>query len=133
MHVGKAGNLVSWVYVKNLVSLTILASLSESAQNEIYFGNDFHPYTMREIVDTVEAYYKIKISTVPNAVITPISYALGIGKLLGFNVPIYPFRLKNIKASYCYDIEKSTRIGYEPQYDLNQGINETLDWYESKG
>jgi nucleoside-diphosphate-sugar epimerase len=132
-HVGKANNLVSWVYVKNLVNLTITTSLSKEAANETYFGNDFHPYTMREIVDAVARYYKIAIPTVPNVVITPAAYALGLLKVMGLNVPIYPFRLKNIKANYCYDIEKSIRIGYRPHYDLTKGIHETLDWYETKG
>jgi len=120
------------VYVKNLTKLTILASLCDKAKNEIYFGNDFHPYTMREIVDTIATYYGISVSTVPNWVITPVAYGFGLLKLLGLNVPIYPFRLKNIKANYCYDMQKSIRIGYEPQYDLTQGINETLNWYATK-
>lgn len=132
LHVGKAANLVSWVYVKNLVDLTVLASTSKQAVNEIYFGNDFHPYTMREIVDTVATYYGITIPTIPNAVITVAAYGLGIFKLLGINVPIYPFRLKNIKANYCYDVQKSLAIGYKPQYGLANGIRETLDWYEAK-
>jgi nucleoside-diphosphate-sugar epimerase len=131
-HVGKADNLVSLVYVKNLIALTILVSLSDQAINQTYFGNDFHPYTMRQIVDTAAAHYKVKIPTVPNIVITPIAYGLGLFKVLGFNVPLYPFRLKNIKASYCYDIQKSLRIGYNPQFGLAEGITETLEWYDSR-
>jgi len=132
-HIGKANNLVSWVYVKNLVDMTILTSTSKHSANEIYFGNDFHPYTMREIVNTVAGYYKVQISTIPNIVITPIAYILGIGKAVGLNVPIYPFRLKNIKANYCYDIQKSVLAGYRPRYELGDGIQETLDWYEQHG
>lgn len=132
-HVGKAKNLVSLVYVKNLVDLTILASLSRQAENEIYFGNDFHPYTMREIADTVANYYKVKIATIPSPLMTVIAYVFGVIKLIGFKVPIYPFRLRNIKSNYCYDIGKSVRIGYKPRYDLAQGIKESLDWYEVNG
>jgi nucleoside-diphosphate-sugar epimerase len=131
-HVGKANNLVSWVYVKNLTNLTILASQSEEAKNQTYFGNDFHPYTMREIVDTIASYYKLKIPTMQNALITTIAYIFAVPKAIGINVPIYPFRLKNIKANYCYDIKKSIDIGYKPQYDLPMGIKETLDWYEER-
>jgi GlcNAc-P-P-Und epimerase len=133
LHVGKAANLVSWLYVNNLVDLTILASLSPEAANETFFANDFHPYTMREIVDTVGEYYGFRVPTIPSAVITAIAYACALPHGAGLKVPIYPFRLRNIKANYCYDIEKSVRIGYEPRYDLKRGIGETLDWYESKG
>lgn len=128
-HVGKANNLVSLVYVKNLVDLTILTSTSKSSENETYFGNDFHPYTMREFTQAVSDYYDVKIPTIPNIIVTPAAYVLGVFKFLGLNVPLYPFRLKNIKASYCYDIQKSTAVGYSPAYDLQNGIQETLDWY----
>lgn len=132
-HVGSASNLVSMVYVKNLVDLTVLVSVSRDAQDQIYFGNDFHPYTMRELVDEVARYYKVKIPTVPSVIVTLIAYGLGFFKLLGVPVPLYPFRLKNIKANYCYDVQKSVRLGYNPQYDLRMGVKETLDWYEKEG
>jgi nucleoside-diphosphate-sugar epimerase len=129
-HVGRAENLVSWVYVKNLVELTILVSSSPDAQDQTYFGNDLHPYTMREIVDRVAAYYGIAVPTVPSSLVTALAYALAVPKRLGVNVPLYPFRLRNIKARYCYDVGKSVGIGYRPQYDLDRGLRETLDWYE---
>jgi nucleoside-diphosphate-sugar epimerase len=131
-HVGRADNLVSWVYVKNLVALTLLASLSPDAENETYFANDFHPYTMREIVEAVAGYYRIIIPTIPSVLVTALAYALAIPKRAGINVPLYPFRLANIKATYCYDIQKSVGIGYDPQYDLGRGIAETLAWYDAR-
>jgi len=133
LHVGRADNLVSLVYVKNLINLTILTSLSVHAENEVFFGNDFHPYTMRQIVDVAADYYGVRIKTIPSAVMTFIAYVGGVCKLLGINVPIYPFRLKNIKANYCYDVHKSVRLGYDPHYDLVDGVRETLDWYEKAG
>ena len=132
-HVGAAGNLVSWLYVKNLVDLTILASLSPHAVDQIYFANDFHPYTMREIVDTVARYYGIAVPTVPSWAVTVLAYALALPKRWGLNVPIYPFRLNNIRANYCYDIQKSIELGFTPGYGLADGVNETLDWYDARG
>lgn len=132
-HVGAAANLVSWVYVKNLVDLTLLASISPAAEDETYFGNDYHPYTMREIVDTVGDYYGIRVPTAPSAAVTAVAYALALPKRWGLNVPIYPFRLQNIKANYCYDVGKSIAIGFRQRYDLAQGLTETLDWYEGRG
>jgi nucleoside-diphosphate-sugar epimerase len=131
-HVGRAENLVSWVYVKNLVALTILSSLSPDAENETFFANDFHPYTMREIVEAVAGYYRIAIPTLPSILVTALAYALAIPKRAGINVPLYPFRLANIKASYCYDIRKSVSIGYAPEYDLARGVAETLAWYDAR-
>jgi nucleoside-diphosphate-sugar epimerase len=129
-HVGAAQNLVSWVYVKNLVELTLLASTSSAAENEIYFANDFHPYTMREIVEAVAGHYRIGVPTIPSILVTALAYALAIPKRAGINVPLYPFRLQNIKATYCYDISKSVAIGYQPRYGLRDGVAETLAWYD---
>lgn len=131
-HVGRANNLVSWVYVKNLVDLTILTSTHKAAENETFFGNDLYPYTMKEIVNAAGEYYGISIKTIPNIVITSVAYLLAVPKTLGINVPIYPFRLRNIKATYCYDVGKSLRLGYNPKFDLKDGIKETLDWYEAR-
>jgi len=131
-HIGKASNLVSWIYVKNLVNLTLLASCAPAAVGQTYFANDFHPYTMHEIVDEVAMYYNRTIRTLPKAVITPLAYLLGFFKFFGVPVPIYPFRLHNITANYCYDIHRSVELGYHPAYDLRAGITETLDWYEQQ-
>lgn len=131
-HIGRADNLVSLVFVKNLVDQTILLSLHTGAKDQTFYGTDFHPYTMREVVNAVSGYYGRKIITIPSLAATVLAYGLGAIKLLGANVPLYPFRLRNMKANYCYDIQKSVRLGYDPQYDLMQGVKETLDWYESK-
>jgi nucleoside-diphosphate-sugar epimerase len=133
VHAGKAENLVSWVYVKNLVDLTLTASTRKEAKNEIYFGSDLHPYTMREITDRVADYYGVRILTVPSFVLVLAAYAFGVLKVLGLNVPIYPARLRNIRANYCFSIEKAIRLGHVQRYDLNHGIKESLDWYESHG
>lgn len=132
MHAGRAENLVSLVYVKNLVDLTLLLANHPGARNETFFGNDFHPYTMREIVQTVSEFYEVKIRSVPVWLLTMAAYFLGIFKLLGMNVPLYPFRLRNIRMTYCYDISKSVRLGYLPTHDLRSGISETLTWYEER-
>ncbi|HVG21706.1 MAG TPA: NAD(P)-dependent oxidoreductase [Blastocatellia bacterium] len=129
-HVGRANNLVSFAYVENLVDQTILLSLNDSANNQLFFGNDFHPYTMREVADAAACYYKVKIHTIPSPLVTVAAYAFGVLKLFGADVPIYPFRLKNIKANYCYDIQNSVRLGYDPKFGLKEGIIKTLDWYE---
>jgi len=132
-HIGRAGNLVSWAYVGNVVDLTILASMSDLAKNETFFASDLHPYTMREIVDTVASHYGARVRTVPSVVATVVAYLLGVAKVVGVDVPLYPFRLRNIKMNYCYDIGRSLRIGHVPATGLREGVRKTLDWYEENG
>lgn len=128
-NIGKANNLVSLCYVKNLINLTLLLGLNGQADSHIFFGNDFHPYTMKEISDCVSNYFGYNLMSVPDLIAYFAAYFLGIFKLIGIKVPLYPFRLKNIKANYCYDIKNSVQLGYLPKYDLEDGLKETLDWY----
>jgi len=130
LHVGKADNLVSLVHVQNLVDLTLLLSTHPGAANETFFGNDRSPYPMRQIVDLAAAHYDIRIRTAPVWLLVVLAYGLGIFKAVGINVPLYPFRLRNMRMTYCYDISKSLRLGYDPQVCLEQGISATLSWYD---
>lgn len=130
LHVGKADNLVSLVYVANLVDLTLLLSTHPDAVDETFFGNDRDPYPMRRIVDLAAVHYGVKIRTAPVWLLLIAAYGLGVFKVLGLNVPLYPFRLRNMRMTYCYDVSKSLRLGYDPTYGLEAGIEATLSWYD---
>lgn len=130
VHVGRADNLVSLAYVKNLIDMTLLLSVHPEAASNVYFGTDFHPYTMREVVDEVASHYGVRIRQVPAWIVTVGAYVLGAFKALGLNVPLYPFRLRNMRMSYCYDVQPSVRLGYDPRYGLREGMRETLAWYD---
>lgn len=130
VHVGRADNLVSLVHVDNLVALTLLLSTHPEAENEVFFGTDFHPYTMREVADTVAAYDGRRLRRAPVWLVTLAAYLLAPLKAMGIAVPLYPFRLRNIRMTYCYDIAKSVRLGYDPQVGLADGIASTLRWYD---
>lgn len=128
-HIGNASNLISMVYVQNLIEQTLFLACDPSAIGQVFFGNDFHPYTMRQFSDTVAQYFKRNLFTIPDLIAFIGAYGLGFLKLFGIPVPLYPFRLQNIKANYCYDISSSVRLGFFPPYTLEQGIQETLEWY----
>jgi nucleoside-diphosphate-sugar epimerase len=129
-HIGKANNLISMVFVKNLVDQTLFLAINENSNGMIFFGNDLHPYTMRQFVDVVAAFYDKSVPTIPKIIVYPVAYLLGILKLIGIPVPLYPFRLHNMTANYCYDIGNSLKLGYYPRFSLSKAIEETLSWYE---
>lgn len=131
LHVGRADNEVSLVHVQNLVDLTVLLSVHPSAAGEVFFGNDRHPYQMREVVDTAAAFYGRRVRSAPAWIFVLLAYALAPLKSLGLRVPLYPFRLRNIRMTYTYDVSKSLRLGYDPQLGLADGIALTLSWYDA--
>ena len=128
-HVGKADNLVSMAHVTNVVDQTLLLALEARAAGQVFYANDLHPYTMREFADAAAEYWGHSIRTLPDVAVYPAAYLMGALKLLGLPMPLYPFRLKNIKANYCYDIGNSIELGYVPRYGLRDGVKTTLDWY----
>jgi nucleoside-diphosphate-sugar epimerase len=129
-NIGKADNLISLVYVGNLVGQTLFLATHPGAQNETFMGNDCYPYTMHQFASEVANFWKINLITVPKVIIYPVLYFLGFLKMLHINVPIYLFRLKNIVSSYCYSIKKSINLGYVPKTSFSEPINIALNWYD---
>jgi GlcNAc-P-P-Und epimerase len=130
-HIGKADNLISMVYVKNLIEQTLFLACNPSTIGQIYFGNDLHPYTMRQFSDAAARYFGRRLITIPDPIAFIGAYIMGFFKLFGVPVPLYPFRLNNIKVNYCYDIGNSVQLGFFPPFALDQGIQETLAWYST--
>lgn len=111
-HIGRANNFICMCYVKNLIGLSLFATSKKVPNKLIVFGNDFHPYTMREFSDEIAKHFGIKIRTIPYILAFLGAFSLGVLKLFGFKVPLYPFRLKNIMTSYCYDISNVVNLGF---------------------
>jgi nucleoside-diphosphate-sugar epimerase len=128
-HVGKADNLISMVYVKNLVDQTLYLAGRDDTKTCTFFGNDLYPYTIRQFSEEVARHNNFHILTLPGWVVWTLAYLLGVIKFVGIPVPLYPFRLRNITSNYCYSIGNSIKLGYYPKYNLNQGIKETIEWY----
>jgi GlcNAc-P-P-Und epimerase len=129
MHAGRANNLVSMAYVKNVVDIALFIGDEERACGQIFYGTDFHPYTMREFSDSAAHLLGFEIPTIPLIVMWSAAYFLGIFKAIGINVPLYPFRLHNILDNYCYDISNAVKLGFFPRYSLRDGMQETIEWY----
>lgn len=131
LHVGRARNLVSLVFVQNLIDLTLLLGRHPDAVGEVFFGNDLYPYTMHEVAETAARHYGVRVRRAPVSLLVVAAYLLGAVKVMGVDVPLYPFRLRNMRMTYCYTMAKSVRLGYLPRYDLASGIRETLEWYDA--
>jgi nucleoside-diphosphate-sugar epimerase len=128
-HIGAADNLISMAYVGNVVDQALYLAGHEHSVGQVFYCNDFHPYTMREFSTAVAQHYRIRLLTIPTPIVYLAAHVMGVLKWLGLPMPLYPFRLRNIRANYCYDISNAVRLGFVPRYDLDEGIRATLDWY----
>jgi nucleoside-diphosphate-sugar epimerase len=131
--VGSGKNLVSFVYVSNVVEATLLAGKSKKAIGQTYFINDDHPYTMEKLSKTIALAFGKKLLPLklPRGLGYLLGYSFGLGKIFGFKPPLSPERVRNLTISYVFDISKAKKeLGYHPKISLKEGVKLTAQWYE---
>lgn len=135
--IGNGENLVSFVYVENVVQAALLAGIKREAVGQVYFVNDDHPYTMKELSLAIAFAFGKKLPSLyfPKNLGYLAGYlSEGLGKVFGFRPPLTPERVKNLTISYVFDISKARReLGYKPAVTLNEGVKQTAVWYKKHG
>ncbi len=135
--IGDGKNLVSFVYVGNVVDATLLAGDKKKAVGQIYFINDERPYTMEELSETIAAAFGKKLPAfhLPKSFSYLAGYGLvSLSKVLRFKPPLTPERVKNLTISYVFDISKAKKeLEYSAEINLKKGVKLTADWYQKHG
>jgi len=103
-----------FTYIKNVVQINELAALTENkeALNQVYnvaFGENINLNTLLEILkENLSRYNK---------------------NILNINVIHGPDRIGDIHDSLA-NIDKAKKLlGYKPQYSVEQGLEEAIEWY----
>lgn len=133
--IGNGKNLMSLVYVDNLIKGIILAGESKKAVKHTYILSDKHPYTMNEFIKTIAGHEKVR---------TPIHISVWIAYFWAFCFKLLRFtgipqllsieRIKNMTMNHSFDISKAiNELKYEPKISLDEGIKRTVQWYKEKG
>jgi len=134
--VGDGENLRSMAYVDNLCQGLILCEKIEKAKDQIYWLSDRKPYTMNQIVNTIERVMEndfqietahrrrrvpgiiSEIALLTDKIIQAIGlYQQGIQVLSEMN--------KNI---FCSISKAETELGYDPKIDLEEGMRRSIKW-----
>jgi len=98
-----------FTYIKNVIEANLRACLAPEAT-----AGDVYNIAYGQQETLIDVYRKI-------------CRALAIEREPEFG----PNRLGDIKHSLA-DISKAKlMLGYDPQYDFNQGLEETIDWYKA--
>ncbi|MFN3134309.1 MAG: NAD-dependent epimerase/dehydratase family protein [Candidatus Kryptonium sp.] len=126
--------ILSLVYVSDLVDGFILAGENEKAAGEIYFISSEKIYTWKEIEEAVlkaldKKVFRIKIPV-------PILYSVSFISELIFKLQrkASPLNLEKIKdvrqKNWACSIEKAKKeLGYTPKVSLEEGMRITINWY----
>jgi nucleoside-diphosphate-sugar epimerase len=139
--VGSGKNLRSMGYVDNLCQGLLLAGSVERAQGKTYWIADKRPYSMNEIVDTIEkllewefgktcAHKRLRL---PGLASTVAYVADRLIQSAGFyHQKIHVLSEMN-KTIACSVAKAEVELGYQPKVNLEEGMRRSLAWCLSQG
>jgi len=133
--IGNGKNLMSLVYVDNLIKGIILAGESKSSVKQTYIISDKRTYTMNEFVETIAKNENVRMPVHLPVFIAYIS-ALFFRILSIFKIPqlLSKDRIKNLTMNHSFDISKAIKeLKYDPKISLDEGVKRTVQWYKEKG
>jgi nucleoside-diphosphate-sugar epimerase len=139
--VGDGKNLRSMGYVDNLCQGLMLSALVEKASGQVYWIADERPYSMNEIIDTVErlletefgqkcAHKRMRLPGFASEVALVADatlQALGI-----YQQKIHVLSEMN-KTIACSVARAEKELGYRPAVALEEGMRRSLKWCEARG
>ena len=139
--VGSGNNLRSMAYVDNLCQGLILAALCERAAGQVYWIADKRPYSMNEIMDTIERllekefghackHKRMKLPGFASEVAwlaDKTLQALGI-----YHQKIHVLSEMN-KTIACSVARAEKELGYKPTVALEEGMRRSLRWCAENG
>jgi nucleoside-diphosphate-sugar epimerase len=139
--VGSGKNLRSMAYVDNLCQGLLLAAITEPAKGQTYWIADRRPYSMNEIVDTVErlletefgqkcAHKRLRLPGLASEVALVMDWMLqSIGL---YHQKIHVLSEMNKTIACCVNLAER-ELGYRPTVELEEGMRRSLRWCQQQG
>jgi nucleoside-diphosphate-sugar epimerase len=134
--VGGGENLRSMAYVDNLCQGLLLAAMVEKADGQAYWIADARPYSMNEIISTVERVLAVDFGhrctggrlRLPGAVSGLARLADATLQKAGLYHPKIHV-LSEMSQSIACSVAKARReLGYRPTVELEEGMRRSLRW-----
>jgi len=134
--VGDGENLRSMTYIDNLCQAMLLAEQNPRASGQTYWIADHRPYSMREIVDTVErlmetefglhvAHKRLRLPNIAGDIAQACDFALQAAGLYVQRVHVLSEMNKTIACSIA---RAEQELGYAPAVELEEGMRRSLAW-----
>jgi len=134
--VGSGNNKRSMSYIDNLCQGLQLAAVTPGAVGQTYWVADKRPYTMNEIIDTVErlletefghkcAHKRMRLPGFASDVAEVIDWTLQSAGLYHQKFHVLSEMNKTIACSVA---RAERELGYKPAVDLEEGMRRSLRW-----
>lgn len=139
--VGDGTNLRSMSYLDNLCQGLLLAAAAERANGQTYWVADRRPYSMNEIIDTIErlletefghrcAHRRMRLPGFASEVAGLVDFTL---QSLGlYHQKIHVLSEMN-KTIACSVARAERELGYRPAIELEEGMRRSLRWCADNG
>lgn len=139
--VGNGRNLRSMACVDNVCQGLLLAATNERANGQVYWIADRRPYSMNEIIDTIErlletefgqqcAHKRLRLPGLAGSIAYCADATL---QALGFyHQKIHVLSEMN-KTIACSVVKAERELGYRPTVELEQGMRRSVQWCIGKG
>jgi len=139
--VGSGNNRRSMAYVDNICQGLLLCEQTPSANGQTYWIADRRPYTMNEIIDTIErlletefslktAHKRMRLPGLAGDVATVVDAAIqGTGR---YHQKMHVLSEMN-KTIACRIDKAETELGYDPKIDLEEGMRRSIRWCLDNG
>jgi GlcNAc-P-P-Und epimerase len=113
--------------VKQIIEITF--SSTETTNSEIYYIGDYEPLNIFDWANTISKIAGLK----PITILPFFIFKLGgkIGDLflkLDIDLPLTTFRIRNMSTNNVIDLSKTKGLISELPYNLEKGIEITIDW-----
>jgi nucleoside-diphosphate-sugar epimerase len=134
--VGDGKNLRSMAYIDNLAQGLLLAASKPFANGKVYWIADERPYSMNEIIDTIEsvleldfgikcAHKRLRLPNIASDVAWVIDKSLQSVGLYHQKMHVLSEMNKNIACSIGL---AQLELGYRPTIDLKAGMRKSIGW-----
>jgi nucleoside-diphosphate-sugar epimerase len=139
--VGSGNNLRSMGYIDNLCQGMMLAALTEKARGQVYWIADRRPYSMNEVIDTVERlladefkltvrYKRLRLPGLASEIALLADKTIqGLGL---YQTQIHV--LSEMNKTIACSVERAQReLGYRPKIALEEGMRRSIAWCIQQG
>jgi nucleoside-diphosphate-sugar epimerase len=139
--VGSGRNLRSMSYIDNLCQGLLLAAMTPRANGQTYWLADQRPYSMNEIIDTVErlletefgrpcAHKRLRLPPLAASIASVLDAAIQAAGFYHQKVHVLSEMNKTIACSIA---KAADDLGYRPAIDLEEGMRRSLAWCLKQG
>lgn len=134
-YIGKQRQVLSFVYVTDLVEALLSACRPAEEALKIYNISDGNAYSRYAMADIYKMFFDKKLFRmhVPTFLVRQVAVIMQALYQKSEKTPVlYPERIRELTAqNWACDISRAKEeLNFSPQYNLKKGLGETLEWYK---